>query len=277
MIHETKRMVENDFMNIFFRLCMWFSILLWLFRVDGVFGAADSVSDLKKRSAKLAANVMQVKSLEEAAKICEQIFKRKPYDFETMTLFSRVCWALGKHQKEESQQQEWFAQGREVGKKIREIYPEKPEGYYWFGINYGEWVDRGSIFAKIGAKKIILENMEKVLVLDDKYDGGGAYIVIGRINYVAPGGSYSKAIQYYKQAMMLGPERTTAYLYLGELYLHEHLFDKAEELFKKVISMEVDPCYAIEARDDRKNAERLLKKVEKKGGHFPRQEKLTGH
>jgi tetratricopeptide (TPR) repeat protein len=194
-----------------------------------------------------------------------------------MVRLSRMCWSLGNHEADKRAQKKWFERGRDLGRRMKEVYPDKADGYYWFGVNYGEWVDRSSIFVKIGAKKIILESMQKVLALDEKYDVGGAFIVIGRINYIAPGGSYSKAIECYERAIALGPRRTTAYLYLGELYLHEHVFDKAEKLFDKVRVMEVDRNYAIEARADRQMAERLFKKLDRKEDHFPEQETITAH
>ncbi len=120
-----------------------------------------------------------------------------------------------------------------------------------------------------------MHDMDRVLELNDKYDNGGAYIIVGRINYISPGGSYEKAIKCYEQAIEMGPRRTTAYLFLGELYLHEHLFEKAEKLLLKVLEMDADKRYAIEARNDKKDARNLLKKLDKIDDHFPEQQTLT--
>lgn len=240
------------------------------------FGSSDSIPELKKLGQKLSEDVLNVSALREAVDIYEKILTQKENDLEAMTSLSQLCWALGNHETEIQTQKKWFARGRDIAEKMKKIYPDKPHGYYWYGVNYGEWVARSSIFLKIGAKKIILDHAEKALSLDEKYDLGGAYIVIGRINYISPGGSYSKAIDCYKQAIAIGPQRSTAYLYLGELYLHEHVFDQAEKLLRKVLTMKVDPRYAIEARDDRKSAERLLKKLDKKDDRFPEQNQITG-
>ena len=233
-----------------------------------------SLATLKERSAKLASSVLDVDALRQAVQFCEQILAEKPDDFETLVLLSRVCWSLGNHEENVKKQKEWFDRGQKLANKAKMLCPDKPDGHYWHGINYGEWVDRSSIFSKIGAKRIILQDMEKVLALNPKYDGGGAYIVIGRINYLSPGGSYSKAIEYFEKSISLNPRRTTAYLYLGELYLHEHVFDKAEKALKKVLAMEIDPRFAIEARNDRKMAERLIKKLNKKESRFPEQNSI---
>jgi len=238
--------------------------------------AEENLDGLRKKALTLGLNVMDLDSLNTAFSTCEEILASKPDDLPIMALSSRLCWSIGKHQKTEALQKKWFERGRDIGKRIKEMFPDKADGYYWFTVNYGEWVDRSSIFRKIGAKKVILADMEKVLALDPTYDGGGAYIIIGRINYIAPGGSYPKAIECYNKAMELGPKRTTAFLYLGELYLHEHIFDKAEALIRKVLVMEVDPRYSIEAIDDRKAAQKLLKKLDKKEDVFPPQEAVTG-
>jgi tetratricopeptide (TPR) repeat protein len=254
------------------RFCFFLSLVLIL----PFMTRAESLSELKKQNVKLTADLFEVSKLKKAIELSESILEKEPNDFETLVLYSRVCWSLGNQEAEKSSQKDWFKKGQEKAEQLKEAYPDKPDGYYWYTVNYGEWVDRSSIFSKIGAKKIIVENMQQVLSLDEKYDSGGAYIVLGRINYIAPGGSYKKAIEYYEKAMNFGPKRTTAFLYLAELYLHEHIFDKAENLLKKVISMEVESRYAIEARADKKTAERLLKKADKLDDHFPSQDDLTG-
>lgn len=233
--------------------------------------------DRLERASSLAKDVLNTNALYEAVSICETRLAHRPDDVDAQILLSRLCWSLGNHQQDKGDQREWFRRGRDLGEKIKEEFPGRVDGYYWFAVNYGEWVDRASIFSKIGAKKVILENMEKVLQLDETYDAGGAYIAIGRINYIAPGGSYAKAIKCFERAIELAPKRTTAYLYLGELYLHEHVFEKASKNLKHVLTMEVDLRYLIEARDDRLAAKRLLKKLQRKDVHFPEQEEITGH
>jgi tetratricopeptide (TPR) repeat protein len=235
-----------------------------------------SVSELRQKLAGLTRDVMNVEALQQAVDVCEEILKLKEHDPETLAAYSRVCWSLGNHQKEKRQQKEWFKKGQDLGQELRDLFPKEAAGYYWYAVNYGEFIDRSSIFAKIGAKKVIVGNMEKVIQLNEKYDSGGAYIILGRINFIAPGGSYSKAIEYYEKAIAMGPRRTTGYLYLAELYLHEHIFGKAEKLLQKVLTMEVDPRYAIEGKQDLEAAKRLWKKLDRKEDRFPEQEGLTG-
>jgi tetratricopeptide (TPR) repeat protein len=237
--------------------------------------ANEDISSLKEESVAHSQNLLDVDALKTAFSNCEKILDIKDNDFDTMVLYSRLCWSIGKQDKDERSQKQWFAKGREMGKKIKELFPNKADGYYWHTVNYGEWVDRSSIFQKIGAKKIILTDMNRVIELDDKYDGGGAYIVIGRINFIAPGGSYPKAIECYEKAMKIQPKRTTAFLYLAELYLHEHIFDKSQDLFHKVLKMEIDPRYAIEAAGDKIEAAKYLKKSERKEDYFPPQETIS--
>jgi tetratricopeptide (TPR) repeat protein len=239
--------------------------------------ASDKSSIINLQEAnELAADVMNTNALHRAVFICEKRLDKNLRDFEAKVLLSRLCWSLGNHQKERDDQKNWFERGRDLGEEAKEEFPDKVEGYYWFAVNYGEWVDRASIFSKIGAKKVIVENMEKVLALDESYDSGGAFIALGRINYIAPGGSYAKAVKYYERAIELEPNRTTAYLYLGELYLHEHIFEKASKNLHAVESIEVNPRYLIEARDDRIAVKKLLRKLEKKDDNFPDQETITG-
>lgn len=235
-----------------------------------------SMESLRTESLKLANEVLNVESLKKSIGLLEKILDSRPNDRETLALYARVCWSMGNHEKDKGEQKKWFKKGQDLSVKLKENYPDKPDGYYWYGVNYGELVDRSSLFAKIGAKKVIVENMNRVVDLNDQYDSGGAYIILGRINYIAPGGSYAKAIEYYEKAIKLGPKRSTAYLYLGELYLHEHIFDKANQLFTKVIKMEVDPRYGIEGRDDKVDAQKLYKKLDRKDNRFPEQEELTG-
>lgn len=239
--------------------------------------STENLSTMKTKAEALSADVLDAEALAKAAALYEEILARHPTNLDAGVNFSRICWSLGNLESDKKKQKEWFTKGRDIAETLMKDHPNQPDGYYWHGVNYGEWVDRSSIFRKIGAKKVIMDDMNKVLSLNDKYDSGGAYIVVGRINYLSPGGSYEKAIECYEKAIEIGPARTTAYLFLGELYLHEHVFEKAEKNLKKVLGMGINKRYAIEWRDDRKTAERLFKKLDKKDDRYPEQETLTGH
>jgi len=212
--------------------------------------AEESLSDLKARSVKLSLDLLNVGALRECVDVCGKILAQNEMDLDTRALYSRVCWSLGNLVKEKREQKEWFEKGRDAGQTLKEQHPDQPDGYYWHGVNFGEWVDRSSIFAKIGAKKIILDDMNKVLEVNPNYDGGGAYIIVGRINYIAPGGSYSKAVECYEKAIAINPKRTTAYLYLGELYLHEHGMI-APDVHRAVATNPSAPCSACPSPEDR--------------------------
>ena len=115
--------------------------------------------------------------------------------------------------------------GMNYAQKAIELDPEKPDGYYYYGLNVGIYSDGVSIFTALseGLKNKTQESFEKTYALDKMYKEGGPMIALGRFWQVLPWPMYDrkKSLKYYReyQATKYFADNIEVHVYLGELLI----------------------------------------------------------
>ena len=115
--------------------------------------------------------------------------------------------------------------GMNYAQKASELEPEKPEGYYYYGLNVGIYADGVSKFTALseGLKDKTQHSFEKTYELDKMYNEGGAIIALGRFWQVLPWPmrDRKKSLNYFReyQATKYFGDNIEAHVYLGELLI----------------------------------------------------------
>ena len=116
-------------------------------------------------------------------------------------------------------------EGMSYAQKATELEPEKPDGYYFYGLNVGTYSDGVSIFTALseGLKDKTQSSFEKTYELDKMYKEGGPMIALGRFWQVLPWPLHDrkKSLQYYReyQATEYFADNMEVHVYLGELLI----------------------------------------------------------
>jgi len=116
-------------------------------------------------------------------------------------------------------------EGMKYAQKAIELEPEKPDGYYYYGLNVGIYSDGVSIFTALteGLKDKTQKSFEKTYDIDKMYKEGGPMIALGRFWQVLPWPMYDrkKALQYYReyQTTKYFADNIEVHVYLGELLI----------------------------------------------------------
>jgi tetratricopeptide (TPR) repeat protein len=116
-------------------------------------------------------------------------------------------------------------EGMQYAQKAIALEPEKPDGYYFYGLNVGIYSDGVSIFTALseGLKDKTQKSFEKTYDIDKMYKEGGPMIALGRFWQVLPWPMYDrkKSLQYYReyQATKYFADNIEAHVYLGELLI----------------------------------------------------------
>ena len=116
-------------------------------------------------------------------------------------------------------------EGMNYAQKATELEPEKPDGYYFYGLNVGTYSDGVSIFTALaeGLKDKTQNSFEKTYELDKMYNDGGPMIALGRFWQVLPWPMHDrkKSLKYYReyQATKHFADNIEAHVYLGELLI----------------------------------------------------------
>ncbi len=114
-------------------------------------------------------------------------------------------------------------EGMNYAQKATELEPEKPDGYYFYGLNVGIYSDGVSIFTALseGLKDKTQKSFEKTYNLDKMYKDAGPMIALGRFWQVLPWPmrDRKKSLKYYReyQGTQYFADNIEVHVYLGEL------------------------------------------------------------
>jgi tetratricopeptide (TPR) repeat protein len=153
-------------------------------------------------------------------------------------------------------------EGMQYAQKAIELEPEKPGGYYFYGLSVGIYSDGVSIFTALaeGLKDKTQKSFEKTYNIDKMYKEGGPMIALGRFWQVLPWPMYDrkKSLRYYReyQATKYFADNMEAHVYLGELLIQiggDKNKAEAKGYLEKAARSD-DPYYRDQAKE-------LLKKL----------------
>jgi tetratricopeptide (TPR) repeat protein len=115
--------------------------------------------------------------------------------------------------------------GMQYAKKAIELKPERPEGYYYYGLNVGIYSDGVSILTALseGLKDKTQQSFEKAYAINKMYKDGGPMLSLGRFWAVLPWPlrDRKKALAYYREYQQTPyfANNTEAQLFLAELLI----------------------------------------------------------
>src|SRR5262245_38079083 len=99
---------------------------------------------------------------------------------------SKFNYYLATHTDDSKDRDDAFRAGIAAGKTAVQLQNEKPDGHFWLGANYGGAAEQSTIQG-LSTVDDIRSEMETVLRLDEGYQDGSAYMVLGLVDLNAPG------------------------------------------------------------------------------------------
>jgi tetratricopeptide (TPR) repeat protein len=175
---------------------------------------------------------------------------------------ARIEYWIGDHASSNDEKKSVFGMGVYYGKKAVALEPNKVEGHYWLGVNYGSYGEAKGVLKSLSLVSPIKEEMHRVLAIDKTFDDGGADRVLGRVYYELPGffgGSNQKSLEHLLRSKELGPRVGLTRIYLADTYLALDNVAKAREELEFVIAMEPDPKLIPETAQEKVMARDKLK------------------
>ena len=184
-------------------------------------------------------------------------------NYEAAWKLARAGFYVGEHTDNDSERDDMYREGIDAGKVAVQLQPNKPEGHFWLGANYGGSAAHSTI-ANLSSFQDIKGEMDTVLKLDESYQGYSVYLGLGRLYLQAPrilGGDTSKAIEYLEKGVKLNPKNTLMRFHLAEAYETAHRDAEAKKQLETLMAMKPDPQYAPEHEDAVRKAKKLLEKI----------------
>ena len=184
-------------------------------------------------------------------------------NYEAAWKLARACFFVGDRTDNDTEKEDMFRAGTEAGKVAVQLQPNKPDGHFWLGANYGGSASHSTL-SNLSSFQDIKGEMEAVLKLDESYQGYSVYLGLGRLYLGAPkvfGGDVGKAIEYLEKGVKLNPNNTVMRYYLAEAYEVNKRNADAKKQIETILATTPDPKYIAEHKDAVEKAKKLLEKI----------------
>jgi len=184
-------------------------------------------------------------------------------NYEAAWKLSRAAFYVADHTDNDTERDNMFREGTEAGKAAVALQPNKPDGHFWLGANYGGTAAHSTL-SNLSSFRDIKTEMETVLKLDESYQGYSAYIGLGRLYLSAPkvlGGDVSKAIEYLEKGIKLNPNNSVMRYYLAEAYETSNRDADAKKQIDAILTMTPEAKYVAEHKDTIEKAKKLQEKI----------------
>jgi len=226
--------------------------------------ASVSVADSLKQADALYKGREDLAKLREGIKILKLARVEDQQNFEVVWKLSQFSYFLGEHTEDKDEQKKAFEDGISTARAAITLQGDKPEGHFWLGANLG---GKAKINPLSGLVAIgdIRSAMETVLKLDEKYQGGSAYMALGQLELETSGmllgGDKKKALEYLEKGYQINSENSLMRLRLAEAYIANNRKNDAREQLDYILKMKPNPNFLPEYNDSVKEAKILLEKL----------------
>ena len=184
-------------------------------------------------------------------------------NYEAAWKLARAAFFVGDRTDNDTEREDMFREGTAAGKAAVQLQPNKPDGHFWLGANYGGNAAHSTL-SSLSSFQDIKGEMEAVLKLDESYQGYSVYLGLGRLYLGAPkvlGGDIGKAIEYLEKGVKLNSNNTVMRYYLAEAYEVSNRNAEAKKQIETILATTPDPKYIAEHKDAVEKAKKLLEKI----------------
>jgi Tfp pilus assembly protein PilF len=202
-------------------------------------------------------------SLRRGIVMLRQAVTADPGSYDAAWRLAKFNYYLATHTDDKQERDAAFRQGIDAGKTAVELQDGKPDGHFWLGANYGGSA-QVSTLAGLATVSDIKREMDTVLRLDEGYQNGSAYMVLGMLYLEAPallGGNPEMAVSEMEKGVKIGDANAFLHLHLAEAYLKVGRKADARRQLQAIIDMKPDKDYLPEYKEAVNDARQLLPKT----------------
>jgi tetratricopeptide (TPR) repeat protein len=225
-------------------------------------------SDLRTMIEEADNTYYQRKSIVEvifSTNILLKAFRLHPGSYELLWRLSRNYYMKGMLVVDVTEKRRSFRQGISLGKKAIKIDDLRVDGFYWLGVNVAKLADVLGVPWGLALMKSIKKILTDVIKRDDRYSGGGAYRVLGRMKSRIPGivgGSWEESISLLNKALSIAPDHPDTLLFIAEALMEQKKYEEAMKHINTLMEMDPPILWKYEVQHNRKIAEELLVKLD---------------
>jgi tetratricopeptide (TPR) repeat protein len=219
--------------------------------------------ELIAQADKLYAQRADLKRAREGIVVLARALVADSSSYDAAWRLARLNYFLGAHTNDNTERDKAFDKGIEAARLAVKLQDAKPEGHFWLGANLGGEA-RQSALSGMTSIDEIREEMEKVIRLDEGFEGGSAYMALGQVDLEAPGflgGDSKRAVQVLEKNLHFGTNNALYRLRLAQAYLAVNRKEDARKELNLVLNMTPNPDYLPEYNDAAREARKLLEQL----------------
>ena len=182
------------------------------------------------------------------------------YSGESYWKAARAAWWVAEHTEKRADRLEIYQRGIADAQKALGLDGNPAASHFWLGVNEGSYGDTKGIMKSLSLVKPIRREMQAVLRLDEDFADGGAWRVLGVVDYKVPalfGGSKSRAKEELEKAATFGPNNPFNLYYMAEYDKVIGKKDKKEEAIAVLRALQPAGGLGPELKLMQERAERL--------------------
>jgi tetratricopeptide (TPR) repeat protein len=156
-----------------------------------------------------------------------------------------------------------FQAGVDAGRRAVSLQPNRVEGHFWLGANYGLLAEEEGWIKGLRLVDTVRAEMETVIRLDPNYEQAAGQRTLARLYYRAPffkGGDKQRSIQLLQDCLKRFPNDSFALLYLADDYLAIGRRDEARATYQRILNLGSDPVYGPELAQNQSEARERLQR-----------------
>jgi Tfp pilus assembly protein PilF len=220
-----------------------------------------SASDDIAQAQQLYAQRQDLMRIREAIVYLRQATTKDPGNYDASWQLAKYNYYLASHTDDSNERDKVFQDGIEAGEVAVKLQSDKPDGHFWLGANYGGAAQLSTIQG-LATVNDIRNEMETVLRINERYQNGSAYMVLGLLYLNAPkivGGDPKKAVELMEKGLKAdGEPNALLHLHLAEAYEKVGRKEDARKQADAILSMKPDQNYLPEYDEASKGARKLL-------------------
>jgi tetratricopeptide (TPR) repeat protein len=221
------------------------------------------IAELLRRADEQYAKRGDLEEVREGLKTIRRIRAVEYDNYEAAWRAARLDYTLGDATTDDKERELSFTDGIEAGETATRVEPNRAEGHFWLGANYGGYAEfKGALYGITYADKLRKE-METVIKLDEGYEGGSAYLALGQLDLELPqmfGGDPQRAVKTLETGLRFGANNPLLRLELAQAYLATKRKEDARRELNWVINSKPDADFLPEHDEAVKSARELLAK-----------------
>ncbi|HEX6650353.1 MAG TPA: TRAP transporter TatT component family protein [Pyrinomonadaceae bacterium] len=211
------------------------------------------------RALQLYAQREDLMKIREGIVSLRQAITKDPGNYDAAWQLAKFDYYLAMHPDDGTERDKAFRDGIASGKAAVQLQNDKPDGHFWLGANYGGAAQHSAIQG-LATVNDIRNEMETVLRLNEGYQNGSAYMVLGLVYLNAPsivGGDPKQAVELMEKGLRFGEENAFLHLHLAEAYAKVGRTNDARKQVDVIRSMKPDQDYLPEYKEASNAANKL--------------------